>query len=321
MPEATTLTYHKLFDPKPVERPPEPSDKAGDQRHAVTYVYDSERITLSMNVALATQRPLLVRGPSGTGKSSLARSVAQVLGWRYYETVITSRTQARDLLWQVDLLRRLHDAQSPRRGFEAEYGPYVIPGPLWWAFDAASARTQRVRSAPGRSAQGLDPNLGSDHERAVVLLDEIDKAEPDTPNNLLVPLGSLQFQVEETGQLVRTKAERAPLILLTTNDERELPLAFLRRCIELKLDYPTRDQLKAVGRAHLATEKNAELEKLVTAVADALVPEESPPSVSTAEYMDVLRACVELKLDPGGGAFKELLGATVWKHGRKEPGK
>ncbi|GEN11425.1 AAA domain (dynein-related subfamily) [Myxococcus fulvus] len=316
MAKAPTLTYHKEFNPKRVERPVEPQAEAGDQRRAVTYVY-SEEIILRVNIALATQRPLLVRGPSGTGKSSLARSVAQVLSWRYYETVITSRTQARDLLWQVDLLSRLHDAQSSRRRFDADYGPYVIPGPLWWAFDRTSARAQRVRSAAHRTGSEFDPNLGSGHERAVVLLDEIDKADPDTPNNLLVPLGSLQFQVEETGQIVKTTAERAPLIVITTNDERELPLAFLRRCIALELDYPTREGLVEIGSAQFPEVG----EELLADVAQAMLPKDGGPSTSAAEYIDALRACFHLDLYPGTPAFNQLLSATVWKHGRKEPGR
>ncbi|QSQ24124.1 MoxR family ATPase [Pyxidicoccus parkwayensis] len=315
MPEAVTLKYHRHFDPKPVEYPREPSLLAGDQRRAVTYVY-SEEIILRVNVALATQRPLLVRGPSGTGKSSLARSVAQVLGWRYYETVITSRTQAKDLLWQVDLLNRLHDAQARRR-FELDQNRYVTPGPLWWAFDEASAKAQRFRGARGSSI-AIDPNLGSEHSRAVVLLDEIDKADPDTPNNLLVPLGSLQFQVEETRQLVETTPDKAPLIIITTNDERELPLAFLRRCIELPLEYPTRERLVEIGRAQLPSLN----EGLLLAVAQALLPgKDQQPGISAAEYVDALRACVSLKLAPDGDAFKQLLSSTIWKHGRKEPRK
>src|SRR5689334_6166751 len=83
----------------------------GDERTGSVYVYSDPQIELAVNVALVTGRPLLVRGPSGTGKSSLAHSVANHLGWRFYEHVVSSRTQARDLLWEVDLLRRLRDAQ------------------------------------------------------------------------------------------------------------------------------------------------------------------------------------------------------------------
>ncbi|HYH98953.1 MoxR family ATPase [Hyalangium sp.] len=320
MAEAPALKYHKLFNPpRSVEPPSKEATEAGDQRRTVAYVYGDEKIVLAVNVALATQRPLLVRGPSGTGKSSLALSVADFLGWRFYEYVVTSRTQARELLWQVDLLRRLHDAQSPRRRLAEGYVPYVVPGVLWWAFDEAGARAQRSRSTSGPSLlRGRDPNLGRPHERAVVLIDEIDKADPDTPNNLLVPLGSLQFQVEETGQLVQTAPQRAPLLIITTNDERELPQAFLRRCVELRLEYPGREWLLEIGRVQLP-----ELDEgLRTAVADALLgPKDSKPTVSAAEYVDALRGCKQLQIAAGTPAFEQLLASTIWKHGRKGPGK
>lgn len=317
MPESTTLKYRKTFDPpRMVELSSTESTQAGDQRRRVAYVYGDEKIVLAVNVALATRRPLLVRGPSGTGKSSLARSVADILGRRFYEYVVTSRTQARELLWQVDLLRRLHDAQAAKGELAEDYRPYVIPGVLWWAFDEASAREQRSRSAPGRPLDELDPNQGQPAQRAVVLIDEIDKADPDTPNNLLVPLGSLQFQVEETGQLVTTASERAPLLIITTNDERELPLAFLRRCVELKLGFPDREWLLDIGEVQLPQSDK----KLRTAVADALLPEGSAPTVSAAEYVDALRGCLELEISAGTAAFEQLLASTIWKHGRKEPG-
>ena len=126
-----------LFDPE--NNPPPPPTSAagpGDRRDGGVYVYDDATI-------LAAGRPLLVRGPSGCGKSSLTRHAARVLRWRYYEKVITSRTQAQDLLWDVDHLRRLQDAQAGhlRGGHER----YVRPGVLWWAFDQASAARQARR--------------------------------------------------------------------------------------------------------------------------------------------------------------------------------
>jgi hypothetical protein len=199
------------------------------------------------------------------------------------------------------------------------YLPYVIPGVLWWAFDEASARAQRSRSLAGAGLQrGMAPNRGQPHERAVVLIDEIDKADPDTPNNLLVPLGSLQFQVEETGQLVATEPERAPLIIITTNDERELPQAFLRRCVELRLDPPGREWLLAIGRVQLPGLG----EDLRVAVADAMLgPGGSKSTVSAAEYVDALRGCHALAIQAGTPAFNKLLESTLWKHGRKSPNK
>src|SRR4051812_2158239 len=110
------MDYKRIFKPAEVVSFAPTGAKPGgvaDQREGSVYVY-SEEIILAVNVALATRRPLLVRGPSGSGKSSLARNVANILKYRYYEVVVSSRTQARDLLWEVDLLRRLHDAQAPK---------------------------------------------------------------------------------------------------------------------------------------------------------------------------------------------------------------
>src|SRR4051812_31436010 len=130
----------RKFDPARVAsgRDQDPSRAGyGDLRHSGHYVYPP-RAVLAVNVALVTQRPLLVRGPTGCGKSSLAREVARVLGWRLYERVITSRTEARDLLWRFDAVKRLSDAHA--KDAKAE-GAYLNPGLLWWAMSHKTAAT------------------------------------------------------------------------------------------------------------------------------------------------------------------------------------
>jgi MoxR-like ATPase len=300
--------YRKAFDPGSTQTFTEESEvKLADSRDRSIYVYNDE-IVLAVNVALATGRPLLVRGPSGCGKSTLARNVARTLGSRYYEHVISSRTQARDLLWQTDLLRRLQDAQAEK--LAPDFAPYVLPGVLWWAFDRKSALAQLARSRTSDSSVG-EPGHYVSGLRSVVLLDEIDKADPDIPNNLLVPLGSLTFFVEETGEEVH--AAEPPLVFLTTNDERDLPPAFVRRCVELKIASPTLEQLLAVGRAHFEKSSDSLLEE----VARLFVGGEggtNPPS--TAEYLDTVRACISLDVKPGSPLFENLSRVTVWKHGR-----
>lgn len=314
------LNYTKEFNPERVHRTRMGSfQEAGDQRLSPVYVFQDE-IVLAVNIALATRRPLLVRGPSGCGKSSLARSVADVLGWRYYETVITSRTQARDLCWEIDLLRRLHDAQTPGKVLGEDYIPYVIPRVLWWAFDKESARLRGSKPNQEGVSSVKDPCGNVDHPRAVVLIDEIDKADPDVPNNLLVPFGSLQFQVEETETVVFTEEANAPLVFITTNDERELPVAFLRRCVELKLDWPTRRLLIEIGRAHfenLTENEVRDISDKLVGPEDPEIPEETV-EVSPAEFVDTVKAYSRLGIHLGSHEWEALSRATIWKHGRNK---
>jgi MoxR-like ATPase len=305
-----SMDYTKIFDPEPVQsfqlREPDATVK-GDVGDRSVYVY-SDDIVLAVNVALATGRPLLIRGPSGGGKSSLALNVARVLKRRFYEKVISSRTQARDLLWEVDHLRRLQDAQT--RTLKPDFSPYINPGVFWWAFDRQNALKQRNKLVP----QVVDQNEtgeNTDVSESVVLLDEIDKADPDVPNNLLVPLGSLSFTVDETGEVV--SAKQTPLVFVTTNEERQLPVAFLRRCVELKLKNLNKDDLVKIGRAHFPAEDPAILQK----VAKLILSQSgagAPPSA--AEYLDTARACLNLKIDPDNDIWQDLSKITVWKHGR-----
>lgn len=308
------MEYKKIFNPEPMNtfqlREPDATAK-GDVGYRSVYVY-SDDIVLAVNVALATGRPLLIRGPSGGGKSSLALNVAKVLKRHFYEKVISSRTQALDLLWEVDHLRRLQDAQT--QTLKPDFSPYVNPGVFWWAFDPQSAWKQRKRLAP----QVADQNqfeTNSDRSEAVVLLDEIDKANPDVPNNLLVPLGSLSFTVDETGEVVRAK--QIPLVIVTTNEERQLPVAFLRRCVELKLKNLKKVDLLKIGQAHFPEADRVILQK----VAELILHESdggTPPSA--AEYLDTVCACLKLKIDPDAEIWQDLSKITVWKHGRN-PGR
>lgn len=327
------LTYHRVFDPPPVQSlaaidpaRPDAAAVAGDRRDGAVYVY-TEEIILAVNVALATGRPLLLRGPSGSGKSSLAGCAARVLGRRYYEEVVTSRTQARDFLWTFDTLRRLNDATAKALRPPNEY---VRPGPLWWAFDPETARWRGSPEAAGDMAPLEDPGvrgLGADSARnpngAVVLIDEIDKADPDVPNNLLVPLGSLEFEMHEAGQeSLRIQAKEAPLVLITTNDERELPNAFLRRCVILELDAPDTDRLVAIAEAHLKGGNprfHRQIAELVGAAADEPGTDVERPS--TAEYLDALRTCLELKITPNQkpAEWEAIRRVTLTKHRAASP--
>jgi MoxR-like ATPase len=303
--------YQPLFEPSAAVQPfdPERAYRLGDRSEAAAlpYVYQPA-ITLAVNVALTAGRPLLVRGTPGTGKSSLARSVAEHLGWRFYPVTVSSRTSARDLLWTFDTVARLADAQEQRLSPRAAY---LTPGVLWWAFDRASARWRGLD--PGgveAQARGFSPAIdptpvNRSAERSVVLIDEIDKADPDVPNDLLVPLGSYQFSGEAGHPVV---AATAPLVIITTNEERELPRAFLRRCAILALEQPDDVRLLQIARAHFPDVGDDLLGAVSGAYrqirADRIAGAEPPPSV--AEFLDALAACRSLRTGPSAAVWEQL---------------
>ncbi|MDP9119821.1 MAG: MoxR family ATPase [Acidobacteriota bacterium] len=335
--------YTSLIDLSPEEEIPgnAASLDAPDPRDGRIYVHD-DVLKLAAEVALATGRPLLLRGKPGTGKSSFAAYLARRLGWRYYEHVFTARSQAQDLLWRFDAVRRLGDAQVRRREDPPLHdADYVEPGVLWWVFDRASAL--RRGASPEHPVRNLavEPlsefNAGRSPDHAVVLLDEIDKADPDVPNNLLVPLGSLQFRVDETGAVIRRhpqagEGERVSrlLVVLTTNEERDLPQAFLRRCVVHKLEEPDLERLVTIARRHFdwpgepLTGDRLELcralaGKILELRIQALELGVRPPS--TAEFLDAVRACLTLKIGLDAPEWVHLE-RVVWRkgdEGEREP--
>lgn len=301
---------------------------APDRRDGRIYQYDDE-LRLALEVALATGRPLLLKGDPGSGKSSFAAYAARNLNYRYYEHTVTSQTNAQDLLWRFDLVRRLADAQAraglanpqPLNDFD-----YVDPGVLWWVFDRASALDRgwvKGRNERPKPKPAIEPNEALNTERdgarAVVLIDELDKADPDVPNALLVPLGSLKFTVTD----VRVEVARAPtprprvdgeaevsslLVVITTNDERELPAAFTRRCVVHKLAHPGAERMVEIAKLHfnrppartlssqdelLAADIAKQVEKLRAQRKDA-----GRRAPGTAEFLDALRACLALRIAP-----------------------
>jgi MoxR-like ATPase len=270
----------KLFDPageseRPAEVirvPPRDTARLDDQ----VYLFD-DRTILAVNVALASGRPLLVLGPPGSGKSTLAPNVARLMRLRYYAEVVTARTEPHDLLWREEAFRQLNDATLGRlKG--AGSRSYVRPGPLWKALDPAMD-------------EHCPPTLRD--RPAVVLIDEIDKADPDVPDALLDPLNNLRFMGPDRRMVTAAESAGAPLVVITSNEERELSAAFLRRCIRLKLESPDREHLLKVARLHMGDDYD---EALTLELAEMFESESvaARPAASTAEFLDTLRACHQM---------------------------
>lgn len=261
----------------------------------------AEEAVLALNVSLAARRPLLISGEPGSGKTSLARCAAHALGHVFYRETVTSRTQASDLLSSFDALQRLGHAQiSSIQPTQA----YVVPGKLWWALDPQTAGQRGLDASPGNPAlkdPGIKPAKG-DASKAALLLDEIDKADPDVPNDLLEVLDERGFTVPETEDRIALKRQSL-LVMLTTNGERELPSAFLRRCVALELPTPTESWLVDVARRRFGSGSDAFQDGLYKRLAQEVMTlrqaaeDQGRRPPSTSEYVDAVAVCRELLRD------------------------
>lgn len=289
----------------------------------------------AVNAALAVGRPLLVRGEPGVGKSQLARAAAKYLKRVFVQHVVDSQTESRDLLWRLDSLGRLAEAQLAgalrEESLEAvrnRLAPenFVHPGPIWWAFDWHGAHKQAKLSGCCAPEQAQDADAGNG---SVVLIDEIDKAESEVPNGLLEALGSGRFTPPGNISPVGANPELpGPLVIITTNEDRALPDAFLRRCLVLRLELPDGDALIDLlderGKAHFRNSDPAVRREAARQLVDdrkKTLAAQERPLPGQAEYFDLLRAVTTLHesdVDAQLAALKEVALYVTKKHGVKK---
>lgn len=268
---------------------------------ASAYLLD-KKSAFALEMALKTQRPLLVKGEPGLGKSYLARAAAAKLQRQFLAEVINSQTEGQDLLWRYDPVARLNDAQEGKEGDALNPKHYINPGVLWWTFGWNSAATQYNEVCRHKIYRPQTCQEGSLEHGMVLLIDEIDKAEPSLPNSLLEVLGNSGFDVPLLGETIGGQADKpAPLVIITTNDERELPAAFVRRCLVLHLtvdESNLESWLMERAAVHMSDEQCSPVIKQLAAQQLKSDREQAEKQglakAGLAEYIDLLTALNEM---------------------------
>jgi MoxR-like ATPase len=248
----------------------------------------SDELAVAVNAAVALERPLLVKGEPGTGKTELARQVAASLGMPILEWHVKSTTKAQQGLYEYDAVSRLRDSQLGDARVH-DVANYIRRGKLWQAFTAP--------------------------QKVVLLIDEIDKADIEFPNDLLQELDRMEFHVYETGETVR--AQHRPVVIITSNNEKELPDAFLRRCFFHYIRFPDMDTMRRIVEVHFPGIK----EKLLTVALTQFYEVRDTPGLkkkpSTSEVLDWLKLLLAEDLAPedlrreGKNALPKLHGALL----------
>ena len=246
----------------------------------------TDDLRLAVNAAIALERPLLVKGEPGTGKTLLAQEVARSLGMPLIEWHIKSTTKAQHGLYEYDAVARLRDSQLGEAR-AAQIANYIVPGKLWEAFESAG--------------------------RAVLLIDEIDKADIEFPNDLLRELDRMDFHVHETRQTIR--AQRRPVVFITSNNEKELPDAFLRRCFFHYIRFPDAETLLRIVDVHYPGIKKELVHEALTAFFHLREAPGLKKKPSTSELLDWLKLLLAEDIPPEALRSKDQKTAIPPLHG------
>ncbi|MCP5088553.1 MAG: MoxR family ATPase [Rhodobacteraceae bacterium] len=248
----------------------------------------TDDLTVAVNAAIALERPLLVKGEPGTGKTELARQVSMALGLPMLEWNIKSTTKAQQGLYEYDAVSRLRDSQLGEERVH-DVKNYIKKGKLWHAFEADG--------------------------KQVLLIDEIDKADIEFPNDLLQELDKMEFHVYETSETVR--ARQRPIVIITSNNEKELPDAFLRRCFFHYIRFPDTETMKQIIDVHFPGIKPALVAEALSQFYEIRETPGLKKKPSTSEVLDWLKLLLVEDLDPsdmrrdGKDALPKLHGALL----------